>query len=62
MGSSLAPEFAPARAVNPVPVRLADTTRARDLLGFEAEVSLADGLDQLVTWWRKERQNQEVSA
>jgi UDP-glucose 4-epimerase len=62
MGSSLAPEYAPARAVNPVPVRLADTTMARDRLGFEVEVSLADGLDQLVTWWRKERQSQEVSA
>lgn len=62
MGSSLEPEYAPARAVNPVPVRLADTTLAREQLGFEARVSLSEGLDRLVTWWRHERQKQEVSA
>jgi UDP-glucose 4-epimerase len=62
MGSSLEPEFAPARAVNPVPTRLADTTRAVKLLGFESSVSFEDGLDRLVTWWRHERQTPEVSA
>ena len=62
MGSRLEPEFAPARVVNPVPVRLADRSRARQMLGFEAETSLRDGLDRLVTWWRGERRTQEVVA
>ncbi len=46
----LAPEFHPARKVNPVPRRLADTTRARRELGFVAEVPLEEGLRRLVTW------------
>jgi UDP-glucose 4-epimerase len=46
----LAPEFLPARKVNPVPRRLADTTRARDELGFVARVPLDEGLRRLVAW------------
>jgi UDP-glucose 4-epimerase len=52
MGSDIAPSYGPERAVNPVPRRLADTTRARSLLGFEAEVGLDAGLQDLVKWWR----------
>lgn len=52
MGSSLAPEYGPERIVNPVPRRLADTTKARDRLGFRAEVGLEEGLARLVSWWR----------
>ena len=37
------------------PRRLADTSRARELLGFEAEVGLEEGLRRLVEWWRAER-------
>jgi UDP-glucose 4-epimerase len=48
----LAPEFHPARKVNPVPRRLADTTRARRELGFVAEVPLEEGLRRLVAWRR----------
>jgi UDP-glucose 4-epimerase len=55
MGSDLAVEHGPARAVNGVARRLADTRAARDDLGFEAEVSLHDGLRQLVAWWRPQR-------
>ena len=55
MGSDLAPEYGPERKVNPVPRRLADTRRAREALGFEAEVSLDEGLRRLVAWWRAER-------
>jgi len=55
MGSDLAPEYGPERKVNPVPRRLADTRRAREALGFEAQVSLDDGLRRLVAWWRAER-------
>jgi UDP-glucose 4-epimerase len=46
----LEPEFHPPRKVNPVPRRLADVRRARDELGFEAEVTLEDGLHRLREW------------
>lgn len=55
MGSDLALEFGPERAVNAVRRRLADTRAARDLLGFTARVGLAEGLEGLVAWWRAER-------
>lgn len=55
MGSDLAPEFGPERAVNPVSRRLADTSAAQTDLGFEAEVTLSVGLENLVAWWRAER-------
>jgi UDP-glucose 4-epimerase len=48
-------EFGPERGVNKVPRRLADTTLARERLGFEAEIGLEEGLRQLVGWWRAER-------
>ena len=51
MGSDLAVEHGPARLVNGVVRRLADTTAARQDLGFKAEVELHDGLRELVRWW-----------
>jgi UDP-glucose 4-epimerase len=48
----LRPEFHPPRKVNPVPRRWADTSRAREELGFSAEVSLPEGLRRLATWRR----------
>lgn len=51
MGSSLEPEYGPERAVNPVPRRLADTSKAQRLLSFKAQVSVEDGLARLVDWW-----------
>jgi UDP-glucose 4-epimerase len=48
-------EFGPERGVNKVPRRLADTTLAKERLGFEAEIGLEDGLRRLVEWWRAER-------
>jgi UDP-glucose 4-epimerase len=51
----LTPEFAPERSVNPVPRRLASTTKAERLLGFRATVPLEQGLSDLVEWWRAER-------
>lgn len=54
MGSSVPPEHAPQRKVAAVPRRLADTSKARTLLGFEAEISLDDGLRDLVSWWQHE--------
>jgi UDP-glucose 4-epimerase len=55
MDSDLGVEHGPERAVNKVSRRLADTALARDGIGFEAEVTLEDGLSQLVKWWRAER-------
>jgi UDP-glucose 4-epimerase len=55
MGSDLEPEFGPERKVNPVSRRLADTSAARDLLGFTAQVDLDEGLRRLVDWWQVSR-------
>ncbi len=58
--ASLSPEFHPPRKVNPVPRRLADVRKARDELGFESEVSLAEGLRRLRAWQRQVTAPQEV--
>lgn len=60
MDSSLDPVFGPARAVSPVTRRLADVSRAREVLGFEARVPLDEGLRDLVQWWS--RQSAERAA
>ena len=51
MGSGLEVEHGPARQVNGVVRRLADTSAAARDLGFKAEVELEEGLRQLVSWW-----------
>jgi UDP-glucose 4-epimerase len=58
----LTPEFAAERAVNPVPRRLASTSKAERLLGFRSTVSLEQGLRELVEWWRNERRAPAVVA
>lgn len=55
MGSPLEPQFQPARKVNAVTRRLASTSKAQDMLGFTAEISLEEGLRDLVNWWRHEK-------
>jgi UDP-glucose 4-epimerase len=60
MGSDLTVEHGPERPVNGVVRRLADTSAARRDLGFEAEVSLEDGLRDLVEWWSPLRE--EIAA
>jgi UDP-glucose 4-epimerase len=50
-------EFGPERNVNPVPRRLADTSKAERLLGFRAKVDLEEGLRRLVGWWHRERRD-----
>ena len=55
MGSDLPLEFGPARAVNGVTRRLADTSAAVRQLGWKPEISLEEGLAQLVGWWRGQR-------
>jgi UDP-glucose 4-epimerase len=55
MGSDLGVEYGPERKVNKVSRRLADTSAARERIGFEAQVGLDEGLTNLVAWWRAER-------
>ncbi|BAY31543.1 NAD-dependent epimerase/dehydratase [Nostoc carneum NIES-2107] len=61
MGSDLQPEYGPERKVNPVQRRLADVSKAQELLGFEAQVSLEEGLQRLVSWWREQKLAKEAS-
>ncbi|MBS0150525.1 MAG: NAD-dependent epimerase/dehydratase family protein [Nitrospira sp.] len=49
-GSTLTPRFLPARSINPVPRRLADTGKAENLLGFRAKVDIEEGLRRLIDW------------
>ncbi|MFK0046444.1 SDR family NAD(P)-dependent oxidoreductase [Streptomyces sp. NPDC090741] len=51
----MVPEHGPARAVNGVTRRLADTSQASGRLGFTAEIDMSRGLRDLVEWWRAER-------
>jgi GDP-L-fucose synthase len=37
---------------NGQPRRSLDATRARELFGFEAAVSLSDGIERTVSWYR----------
>jgi UDP-glucose 4-epimerase len=55
----LHPEFHPPRKVNPVPRRLADARRAREELGFLAQVPLDEGLRRLVAWRRDQLSHAE---
>ena len=62
MGSDLSIEFGPARAVNGVTRRLAETNRARDVIGFEAQIGLEEGLTRLVEWWLADRDKSATAA
>jgi UDP-glucose 4-epimerase len=55
MGSRLTPVHEPARKVNPVARRLASVDKAERELGFRAEISIEQGMADLVAWWRAER-------
>lgn len=55
MGSSLEPQFGPARKVNAVPRRLASTAKAERMLGFSASMTIEEGLRDLVEWWHHEK-------
>jgi UDP-glucose 4-epimerase len=61
MGSNAPIEYGPSRKVNPVSRRLAEVTKARNLLGFEATVALDRGLHSLVEWWQAERNGLELA-
>ena len=47
-----------ARKVNPVARRLASTEKAEREIGFRAEISIEEGMADLVEWWRAERMPQ----
>jgi len=47
------PEYLPERKVNPVPRRLAQVSKAREILGFQASLGLEEGLRDLVEWRRE---------
>jgi len=55
MSSPLRPEHAAERRVNPVPRRLADTRKAKAMLGFKTTMTLEEGMQGLVAWWKQER-------
>ncbi len=55
MNSDLEPEYGPERKVNAVSRRLADIDKAKNVLGFEAQVELEEGLQRLVAWWQSNR-------
>jgi UDP-glucose 4-epimerase len=55
MGADLPVEHGPERAVNKVSRRLADTSLAKERIGFSAEVDIEEGLTRLVDWWRAEK-------
>ena len=62
MGSSLQPEYGPARKVNAVPRRLAETGNAKERIGFEAQVGLDEGLRRLVAWWQASKSVPETAS
>lgn len=53
--STLSPEFREGNSVNPVSRRLADNTKAKELLNFEPSVSLERGLYELSQWYFKKK-------
>jgi UDP-glucose 4-epimerase len=62
MESDLDVEFGPARPVNGVTRRLADTSAATRDFGFSPEVDLEDGLRRLVSWWQAARADDKQEA
>jgi len=62
MGSDLKPEYGPERKVNPVPRRLAHVEKTRRMIGYEAKISMEEGLRQLVKWWESEVAKTSVNS
>ena len=49
--SALTPEHKPDNTINPVSKRIADISKAKNLLGFEPKTSLEQGIDELYNWY-----------
>jgi UDP-glucose 4-epimerase len=62
MGSDVKPDRGPERQLAAVPRRLADTSRARERLGFSAQIGLDQGLRQFVDWWGRQRQQGSLTG
>ena len=62
MDSDLGIEHGPERTINKVPRRLADTTHAKNQLGFQTTTNLHNGLTKLVDWWRNNRTQTDEAA
>ncbi|MDQ1471870.1 MAG: UDP-glucose 4-epimerase [Bryobacterales bacterium] len=62
MGSSSRPEHREARSVANVQRRRAATEKAEAILGFKAEVTLEEGLRELISWRQAERLMPAVAA
>jgi UDP-glucose 4-epimerase len=62
MQSDRKPEYGPARKVNAVPRRFAETGKARRGIGFEAQVPLEQGLRRLVAWWQASKTVPETAS
>lgn len=58
----VAPEYMAERAVNPVPRRLADISKAERMIGFRSTVTLEEGLRRLVEWRREVLRRGEQAA
>ncbi len=54
-GSPVRVEHGPTRKVNGVTRRLADVSLAKTLMGFQAQCSLEEGIQQLVHWWKAQQ-------
>jgi len=60
MGSTVEPTYVEQPNRPEVSRRLADTTKAKELIGFKTEVPLEEGLSRLIEWWRSERLQTET--
>jgi UDP-glucose 4-epimerase len=60
MDADMPLEYGPERKTNPVPRRLADTSHAKEKIGFSAQVQIEEGLQDLVTWWRNQKQGATI--
>jgi UDP-glucose 4-epimerase len=56
----LAPVHAEARAINPVPRRLASGAMAAELIGFRPAIAPLEGIRDLVSWWRTEKDREQL--
>jgi UDP-glucose 4-epimerase len=61
-GSSLSPEFHPARSVNNVQARRAAVEKAEMLLGFKSTIDLETGLRGLIEWHNNARSDAAVAV
>ncbi|PVY38685.1 NAD-dependent epimerase/dehydratase family protein [Pontibacter virosus] len=59
--SSLIPEFREEKTVNPVSRRLADNSKAKDMLDFEPTINLEEGLIELSRWYFEKKKATALS-